>query len=141
MVILDTDILTHFFDCGSLGLQIIARLNQLPTGSVATTIVSYEEQTRGRLAYVSRSKTVAKNVEAYNRLQNHLRCFLKMPVVAFTESAAVEFQQLQKLKLRVGTMDLRIAAIALSMDATLLTRNLQDFEKVPGLKFEDWTKP
>ena len=35
-------------------------------------------------------------------------------------------------------MDLRIAAIALSRDVTVLTRNTVDFERVPNLKFEDW---
>jgi tRNA(fMet)-specific endonuclease VapC len=53
--------------------------------------------------------------------------------------AAEQFQRLQLLRLRIGTMDMKIAAIALANDATLLTRNLADFGKVPGLRVEDWT--
>jgi tRNA(fMet)-specific endonuclease VapC len=37
-------------------------------------------------------------------------------------------------------MDLRIAAVAVAHDATLLSRNLSDFSKVPGLRAEDWTE-
>jgi tRNA(fMet)-specific endonuclease VapC len=43
------------------------------------------------------------------------------------------------MKIRIGTMDLKIAAIALAHGATLLSRNLVDFKKVPGLTVEDWT--
>jgi tRNA(fMet)-specific endonuclease VapC len=35
-------------------------------------------------------------------------------------------------------MDLKIAATAIANNATLLSRNLKDFNKVPGLKVEDW---
>ncbi len=35
--------------------------------------------------------------------------------------------------------DLLIGAIALANDATLLTRNYQHFQRLPGLKIEDWT--
>jgi tRNA(fMet)-specific endonuclease VapC len=35
-------------------------------------------------------------------------------------------------------MDLKIAAIALFNNATLLSRNLKDFRKVPDLNVEDW---
>jgi tRNA(fMet)-specific endonuclease VapC len=56
------------------------------------------------------------------------------------EHAAIEFQRLRNTKVRIKTMDLKIAAITLSLEATLLTRNSRDFIKVPGLRFEDWTK-
>ncbi len=58
----------------------------------------------------------------------------------FDEAGAEEFQRLQRAGIRVGTMDLKIAAIVLSRGATLLSRNAVDFSKVPNLKFEDWTK-
>ena len=41
-------------------------------------------------------------------------------------------------KLNVGGMDLRIAAIALENNATVVTRNVVDFQRIPGLLIEDW---
>lgn len=46
---------------------------------------------------------------------------------------------LRAAKIRVGIQDLRIAAIVLSIDGTLITRNRRDFAQVPELKIEDWT--
>jgi len=43
-------------------------------------------------------------------------------------------------RIRIGTMDLRIASIALVEGATVLTANASDFEKVPGLTIDDWTR-
>jgi tRNA(fMet)-specific endonuclease VapC len=45
----------------------------------------------------------------------------------------------EKANLMIGTMDLRIASIVLAHDATLLSANLSDFRRVPGLKAEDWS--
>jgi predicted nucleic acid-binding protein len=41
--------------------------------------------------------------------------------------------------MRMGTMDLKIAAIVLSREAPLLSHNLEDFDQVTGLQVEDWT--
>ena len=57
----------------------------------------------------------------------------------FTEREAVELQRFKRLQIRVPTMDLKIAAVALANDATLWSRNLKDFRKVPGLRVEDAT--
>jgi tRNA(fMet)-specific endonuclease VapC len=62
-----------------------------------------------------------------------------MEVLAFTPEAEAIYWQLKVQKVSIGSRDLRIASIALSLDATVVTRNLKDFRQVPDLKFEDWS--
>jgi len=54
------------------------------------------------------------------------------------DDATTSLESLQRQRLRVGTLDLKIAAICIAHDATLLSRNLVDFQKVPGLRVENW---
>jgi tRNA(fMet)-specific endonuclease VapC len=61
-------------------------------------------------------------------------------VLPFDAAALADFHYLRQQKVRIGTRDLRIAAIARSRSLTLVTRNLSDFGRVPNLKTEDWTK-
>lgn len=49
--------------------------------------------------------------------------------------------RLRKKRVRIDTQDLKIASIALVHDALLLTANLRDFQKVPGLRVENWLEP
>ncbi|MBI1759899.1 MAG: type II toxin-antitoxin system VapC family toxin [Acidobacteria bacterium] len=63
-----------------------------------------------------------------------------MICLPFDDVAATIFNQLRAQKVRVKTNDLSIAAITLSVNGILVTRNMVDFERVPGLVIEDWTK-
>lgn len=63
-----------------------------------------------------------------------------MTVLPFDERAAGHFDHLGRQRLRIGTQDLKIAAIALANDATVLTRNTIRFANVPSLQFEDWSE-
>jgi tRNA(fMet)-specific endonuclease VapC len=106
---------------------------------VAATIISYEEQMRGWLSYLAKAQTIDKQVEAYSQLKRQLTNYCAIPILEFDRSAAQEFQRLKKLYPRLGTMDLKIAAISLVNQAVLLTRNSSDFGQIAGLNIEDWT--
>ncbi len=140
MLVLDTDHMSMLEWGGEGSAALRERLADVPPDHVATTIISYEEQMRGWMAYIARAKSIAQQLESYQRLRRHLENYRQVPVLDFDEVAAEEFQRLRRAKIRVGTMDLRIAAIVLSQGATLLSRNMVDFGKIPGLKVEDWTK-
>jgi tRNA(fMet)-specific endonuclease VapC len=67
------------------------------------------------------------------------RDYLTFVLLPFDVPSATIYDRLLAQNLRVGTMDLRLAAIALSRNLTVLTRNLRDFGRVPALKIEDRT--
>lgn len=87
---------------------------------------------------ISRSKSIQQEIAAYHRLQMLLAFFGNIPVLAYSNKAAEVFIYLRRLRIRIGSMDLKIAAIALSQDALLLSSNLKDFQQVPNLRVEDW---
>jgi tRNA(fMet)-specific endonuclease VapC len=120
--------------------RLLARLERDAPGPIACSIITYEEQTRGWLARIAQAKTIASQVEGCRRLARHVEFYRNVDIVGFDERAAVKWQALRKAGVRIGTLDLRIAAIALVRGETLLTRNSIDFERVPGLQFEDWTR-
>jgi tRNA(fMet)-specific endonuclease VapC len=140
MLVLDTDHMSLLEWDSNSSAFLRERLAEYADRDVATTIVNYEEQMRGWMAYIASARSVDAQLEAYRRLRGHLDNYRQIPVLDFDEAAGTVYQRLRRTRLRIGTMDLKIAAIVLSNDAILLSRNRKDFEKVPGLKLEDWTK-
>lgn len=137
--LLDTDHLSVLERGGLESECLRQRLRTKSPDEIAATVISYEEQTRGWLSYIARARSPEEQVTAYGYLQHHLRVFCAVPLIAFDPSAATIVRQLQEQRVRIGTMDLKIASIALARKAVLLTRNSVDFQKVPGLYIEDWT--
>ena len=138
-VILDTDHLTILQQRGSESERLASRLDRLPRNDVATSIVSFQEQMQGWMAVLNEARDAEEIVQAYAKLDEARRGFQRMNVLLFAEAAQQCFTSLRKQCRRLGTLDLRIAAIALTTDSTLLSRNLRDFRQVPGLRVEDWT--
>jgi tRNA(fMet)-specific endonuclease VapC len=136
---MDTDHLSFFQTDSIEGFNIGRRLTLISPADVHVTIITYEEQMRGWLTYVARANTPARQIDAYRKLRLHVERFRKIPLLDYDEKAVAEFERLKRLRIRIGTMDLKIAAIAIANDATVLTRNAQHFRQVPDLRIEDWT--
>lgn len=102
------------------------------------SVVSFHEQMLGANAFISQARTKEKIVRGYAMLERILTDFSSAQVLPFDEVAADACNRLGRV--RIGTMDSRIAATALSRNMTVLTRNLVDFGRVPGIKVEDWTQ-
>ena len=139
-VLLDTDVLTILQqEVGPEFERLRRRLDRLAPDDVATSIVSYQEQVQGWMAFLNRAKTSSQIVLAFRKLDAIMRFFCRVNVVGLDEEAQECFVTLRKQRVRISTGDLRIASIALVSGSTLISRNLQDFRKVPGLTVEDWT--
>ena len=137
MLILDTDHLSELDRGSQAARRLEARLSNVLV-PVGTTIVSIEEQLRGRLALLARTREKMKLIEIYARLNRLVADFSSWLILPWNEAAADRLARLRPERLKLGTMDLRIASIVLANNATLLSRNLRDFERVPQLRVEDW---
>jgi tRNA(fMet)-specific endonuclease VapC len=137
--ILDTDHLS-LLERGNLQVQ--KRLQHIPPASIAITIITAEEKIKGRLATINSQSGVEK-VErlafAYGALQSTLEDFKSLTILPFSDDARDRYREFLQQRIRVGSHDLRIAAITLSIGGVLVTRNHRDFEKISGVRYEDWS--
>jgi tRNA(fMet)-specific endonuclease VapC len=136
--ILDTDHISlsqHFHP------NVIACSTQIPPEQLFTTVITVEEQMKGWLNAIRQASVnpgSSKLARAYDGLKNAVGYFNVSNVLGFEPEAQEIFLTLRQT-IRISSQDLKIAAIALSYEGIVVTRNRKDFEKVPGLLIEDWT--
>jgi len=128
---LDTNICIYIMKNHPPSVQ--KRLKNIPIGSVSISSIVLAE-----LWYeVKKSKLVSKNTQA-------LKDFLNFLIIEdWPERAASIYgnirADLEKAGKTTGPNDLLIAAHAQCLDATLVTNNISEFERVKNLKLENWT--
>jgi tRNA(fMet)-specific endonuclease VapC len=105
----------------------------------AFPVISFHEQVIGAHAFINRCKKTTDAIRGYTLLLQILQGFSAAPVLPFDAEAVAVYDRIRAQGIQIGTMDLRIAAIAISRRLLLLTRNTRDFSNVPGLITEDWT--
>jgi tRNA(fMet)-specific endonuclease VapC len=139
MILLDTDHLTVLrFRAGERCIRLVARMEAAAPEVFGTTIVNVAEQMKGWLAVINKERKAVRQVTGYRELARLFDFYAAYHIVPFDAAAASRFDEFREAKIRVGTADLKIAAVATVNDSLLLTANRQDFEQVPGLRFANW---
>jgi tRNA(fMet)-specific endonuclease VapC len=135
LYVLDTDILTLDRQGHALVHQ---RISSHPPAELAITVISVEEVLSGWYTLLRRARQPPQLARGYRELIDSIEYLSRWHILAFPEPAIARYDQLQAAKIQVRRMDLRIAAITLENGGILVTRNLRDFQRVPGLVVENW---
>ncbi len=90
------------------------------------------------MAEINRFSDPEKQIPAYAELTGLIEFFSYWTVLPFDTPAASRFHHFRSQKSRAGSMDLKIASIAVSLNCVLLTANIRDFAGISGLQIENW---
>ena len=134
--VLDTDTLTLWLrDQQAVAAQVAIIAPQ----QLAVTIITVEEILRGWYTQIRRARDDEQLARAYQALQQTVEFIHEIHILPFDISAIARYRQLRIHHRRVGTNDLRIAAIVVEQGGILVTRNTSDFKEIGGLQLEDWS--
>jgi len=105
----------------------------------AVTIITVQEQFTGWQTTVLRARRPDVLANAYRNWTEAADSLADFEIITFDGPAIQRYTALAGLRLNIGRMDLRIAAIASEHGATIVTRNRIDFGRIPGLSIVDWS--
>ena len=112
--------------------SVLDRFASHPVGDIGVSVITLAELEYG----VTKSRRPARNRAALEQFVSPL------DVASFDRLATGAYGKLRTLLEKkgqpIGSMDLLIAAHAISLNVRLITHNVKEFGKVPGLRIEDW---
>lgn len=138
MIAFDADVLS---DIWSGDPELTRRAAEIPVYEQGVPVVVVEEMLRGRLNSIRQAEAGKSKLSierTYELLEATLDAFKQVLILSYSSQAQALYESWRQQKISVGTHDLRIAAICVSHDMRLVTRNQRDFAQVPGLDFEIW---
>jgi tRNA(fMet)-specific endonuclease VapC len=138
MIAFDTDVLTEVL-VGNTAY--VRRAAAIPLHDQAVPVIVVEELMRGRLNIIRQAEAGRASISlarAYELFEETFVDFRRLHILSYTVQAEALYQEWRRRGFRLGTHDLRIAAICVAHSATLISRNRRDFERVPGLVAEFW---
>jgi len=114
---------------------VLQRLTRLPLTDVAVSAITVAELRYG----VAQSRYVAQNQHALDYF------LLPLTILPFDEKDAMTYGEirafLEAQGTPIGAIDTLLAAQAVSRRLILVTNNVREFARVPGLTVEDWSQP
>ncbi len=136
MQLLDADTLTHLYHGHARASE---RLRQCDDPDIGVTIITKAEILRGRYDALLKAAGGEQILRARNLLHRTENLLASLAIVQFTEAAAQALDRLlrQRSLKKIGHVDLLVASIALANRATLVTRNLRHFERIPNLSLDN----
>lgn len=113
-------------------VEVLARFSKLPPGKVAMSVITYGELCFG-------AEKSSKPKETRHILE---QVIAQIPVLPLDETVSAHYGKI-RLHLQVsgkpiGNNDLWIASHALANKLILVTNNVAEFQRVPGLRVENW---
>jgi tRNA(fMet)-specific endonuclease VapC len=135
MYLLDTNIVSYFLRGASPALN--QRILNSAPDEITISIISAGELRYG-LSRLLPSRRAAQLAHQLDGLLTAV-AVLALPTEAAQHYGAAR-SKLEAAGTPIGGNDLWIAAHALSQDLTLVTNNTREFERVPGLKLENWAQ-
>lgn len=129
-----------------LDTNAVSNLADAPAGPVARQIARVGAENVATSVIVSGEIEFGLALKRSERLRAQMeRVFSVLPVLSFDQPADQQYGALRaELKRQgrpIGPNDMLIAAHALALDATLVTANVGEFSRVPGLRVENWLQP
>ena len=113
---------------------VLEKFKTFPLGSIGISVITLAELQYG----IRKSANPDKNLMALNQF------IIPLEVIDFDYKATIEYglirSKLEKKGTPIGPLDTLIGAHALSLGLTIVTNNKKEFERIEGLKIENWTK-
>ena len=114
--------------------QVLERLKEHEPSEICISAITYAELVHG----VKKSAAVEKNRLALTLLLSNIE------IIDFDSNAANEYGNiraaLEKAGTPIGPLDMMIAGHARSLSYTVVTNNVREFERVSGLRIENWVE-
>ena len=119
--------------------MLTARVDAHPPQDLSITVITVEEEIAGWYSLLRQARRPEEQARVYERLAEAIPMLARWRILTMTHSAISRDESLKRMNLNVRKMDLRIAAVVLEHGGILVTRNVRDFQRVPGLRVEDWS--